>query len=108
MVRRENPESVRCLIPTTRNVDVQICFRIGLTEPTTPQSNVIFRFEKHCTRASMHLSKDKIVSCLRTILQDKMTSVSKSTMLKRNELILQIKRDNALVFKTIQKGNNRL
>jgi len=57
-------------MPTTRKVDVQICFRIGLTEPTIAQSNVTFLFEKHCTRASIHLSKNTMVSCLKTILKE--------------------------------------
>lgn len=81
VVRRQNPQSVRCLIPTTRNVDVQICFRIGLTEPTITQSNVTFLFEKHCTRASIHLSKDTMVSCLKTILKEtKYKDFSESTV----------------------------
>lgn len=64
-IRREKPESVRCLIPMIRNADTQICFRVGFMDSMTCFSSWNFLFAKHCTRASILLKTCWIVSCLR-------------------------------------------
>ena len=63
-IRREKPESVRCLIPMIRNADTQICFRVGFMDSMTCFSSWNFLFAKHCTRASILLKTCWIVSCL--------------------------------------------
>lgn len=64
-IRREKPESVRCLIPMIRNADTQFCFRVGFMDSMTCFSSWNFLFAKHCTRASILLKTCWIVSCLR-------------------------------------------
>lgn len=65
VIRREKPESVRCLIPMIRNADTQICFRVGFMDSMTCFSNWDFLFAKHCIRASILLKTCWMVSCLR-------------------------------------------
>ena len=64
-IRREKPESVRCLIPMIRNADTQFCFRVGFMDSMTCFSSWNFLFAKHWTRASILLKTCWIVSCLR-------------------------------------------